>query len=406
MDERHPYGDDGVEALTRFRANMTIVVTVLVVAAGLALGAFAIAQRAPTNPGPVVHGIVFSAYAPGYQPPTGEAARPYYFPPVDIYVWGPKRATVERLTPSEGDTADWGPVVSPDGREIAFTRSFGKFGGYRVYVIDADGSHDHLVHRCNYSECASDPSWFPDSKRLIMWRTGSIWTVNADGTGAHAILTFGEGSTGAIALSPNGRLIAFHRTSFGSDLSVTQSDVVVSAEGTHEKALNTCPLNDSACEGGSGVDRFVWSPDSGSLVLQVGRNLWRIGVDGTGLRQLTTCPEIVRPVTCETENASFSPDGNWIAYDDNGASIRVMRTDGGAGRTIASCPAARQPPPDTPPTCTLTDPVWSPDGRAVAFVQTQAGSTRIEIVDRSGREIRTSPPVPGASDLAWRLPEP
>jgi hypothetical protein len=98
-------------------------------------------------------------------------------------------------------------------------------------------------------------------------------------------------------------------------------------------------------------------PDSGSLVLKVGRNLGWIDGDGSGLRQLTDCPEVGHPFSCNAGNPSFLPDGDWIVYDIDGADVRIVRIDGSGGRTIATCPAGSPPPPESPPSCTLKDAV-------------------------------------------------
>jgi Tol biopolymer transport system component len=371
----------------------TVALAVMLVAGGLGWGAFALAglhHGEPVQTGLGGGTIIFSAYPPSLTP--APTPVPDYVPPSNLYAWVPDTGRIVRLTNGH-DTADIGPVVSPDGRRVAFERL--QYPGYLVHVIDVGGSDDHPVTTCNLSECARDPSWFPESDRLVIWRTGSIWAVNADRGGAKMLLHFGPGGIGHVALSPDGKLIAFHRNISSSDV------VVMSSDGTHQRLLTSCPVSESLCADLGGIDEFRWSPDSTTLLLQAGRNLWRIGADGRDRQRLTSCPPAATPGTCQAENASFSPDGKWIVYDNARQSITFMQSDGSDSRTVVVAPTCPSPA-RTSPVCWVSDPVWSPDGAFIAFVVTDRVSTRIEVVDRGGHEVAMSPPVTGAGGLTWQ----
>lgn len=89
--------------------------------------------------------------------PTGEwivfAGRQAPRHPIDIFIVDITGAQVRQLTADSGDNED--PSWSPDGRFITFTTTRG--GKRQIYVMDADGSAQHLV--ANIKGNSYTPSW-------------------------------------------------------------------------------------------------------------------------------------------------------------------------------------------------------------------------------------------------------
>jgi Tol biopolymer transport system component len=131
-----------------------------------------------------------------------------------------------------------------------------------------------------------------------------------------------------------------------------------------------------------------------------------VNVDGSGVERLTRR----RRGTGEdwSENPSWSPDGQWIAFDGarkltNGfliPDIYVMRADGTGERRLAGGRAYQW------------NPVWSPDGRTILFEQFVGNPfresklidlyaiTRTAAADGSWRASGTSPTIaPARSGL-------
>ena len=174
-------------------------------------------------------------------------------------------------------------------------------------------------------------------------------TVNADGSGRAEVLT-GEGTrTDSARVSPNGALIAYSR---GLDL------WVAGIAGGAPQRVTTGQNNDQ---------NAAFSPDGTKLVFRrVGEDdLFVVGLDGTGLRNLTGDGG-----AGQEYEPDWSPDGTRIAYqrDESAgqASIYVIPAAGGS-------PANLTPERPTPPTCETShydrssEPVWSPDGSRIAF---------------------------------------
>jgi len=101
---------------------------------------------------------------------------------------------------------------SPDGSQIAFTASFD--GGRDVYVMDARGG---IPKRLTYHPASDNVlEWFPDGKSILFRsrRTGAgveqLYRVSVDGGMEERLPVDRAGLT---ALSPDGKSIAYNRTS-------------------------------------------------------------------------------------------------------------------------------------------------------------------------------------------------
>jgi TolB protein len=92
---------------------------------------------------------------------------------------------------------DDSPTWSPDGRRIAFIRSnpYVAFGHSRVWVMNSDGSAKHPVshHLPAYSSTDTSPEWLPDGRTVAFSRSfgtqgGGPYAVRVDGYGQHAVV--------------------------------------------------------------------------------------------------------------------------------------------------------------------------------------------------------------------------
>ena len=235
--------------------------------------------------------------------------------------------------------------------------------GFEIWVMRPDGSDARQLTFNNVRD--AEASWSPDGQRIVFTRSldsipgaeqhSEIHVMNADGTGVRK-LTEGQLSAQSPRWSPDGTRIAFDRFLPGGWRRI----FVMNADGSNVQVLppQTGLLPD-------------WSPD-GNRLLFIGSADWQLHVmnaDGTGVHALggdTACAGLIRA-------ARWSPDGTHIAYtcDPNGASLWTMRADGTAPREVRA--------PNT-----YGSPVWSPDGRYIAFNAIFADNRREVVAVRSG----------------------
>ena len=128
------------------------------------------------------------------------------------------------------------------------------------------------------------------------------------------------------------------------------------------------------------------SPDGSKIAWMSTRSgrgeIWVMGIDGSNPRQLTDR-------TPGSDNPSWSPDGNRIAFDYSG-NIWVVATDTLALTELTT--SGRD-----------SDPAWSPDGGRIAFVSDRAGTTAVWLMsaDGGGQHQVTSTHVGGDGEPSW-----
>lgn len=295
-------------------------------------------------------------------------------------------------------------IISPSGR-IAFVTEVSPFNG-ALYIANSDGSG--LRQLASGAGNYTRPRWSPDRRRIAFARmtddlASVIYVIDVDGNSG--TLRLGAGSDPA--WSPDGKQIAF--TSRIGGLADGWGIFVMNADGTGVRQL-TSPNNPTQCSQGSSANdsRPDWSPDGQRILFERDLNtddnggydcgldgygrlpqVYVMNVDGTGVRRLRP---VAPPVS--DESPSWSPDGRLVAYNKYMGGIFLVDSAGAS---------AEQPVP-TQINGSALNPVWSPDGKKLLFLDAEPPNNRLAIYElATGVTNRLIfPTVPGLTvDLAW-----
>ncbi len=115
------------------------------------------------------------------------------------------------------DANEWGPVWSPDGRQIAYSSD--ENGMPQLFVMDADGANARQLS----DVWGEYPAWSPDGSLIAFASSmgGStpfgdpdydVWVMDADGPNETNLTTTPDSYDGYPTWSPDGEWIAFEST--------------------------------------------------------------------------------------------------------------------------------------------------------------------------------------------------
>ena len=183
---------------------------------------------------------------------------------------------------------------------------------WMIYVVQRSGAVQRLSTDGVYDMA---PSWAPDGSKIAFLsrpfpdplRGGGddIWVMRADGTARVRLTLSGDlASPGFPAWSPTGEWIAFS----WHDVSTANYQTgifVMKQNGT--QVTRVIPDTIRAAE----LQRPTWSPDGNRLAFVTGngRAIGMVDVDGSDLS--------VVPIPMWVESLAWSPDGAFLAFNDN-----------------------------------------------------------------------------------------
>lgn len=243
--------------------------------------------------------------------------------------------------------------------------------------------------------------------KIIFQRYDDPWTTNGAGTVVKRLRRIGADTYG-FTYSPNGKKIAFEAW-------VPQIEIwVMNRDGSNARSVTR---DVRAC---IGAEDPTWSPDGRRIAFSCSRrqgfsehDIYSIGVGGGGLKRVTRHGDAHFP--------AWSPAGGRIAFATNGNTIHTVPAAGGTDRMISSeapggvFAGAWQAPEWSPDGKSLlvesspegiyimnpstgatgdnlapqgADPVFSPDGRRIAYVDFDSGNADIWSMKIDGSDKR------------------
>jgi Tol biopolymer transport system component len=233
-----------------------------------------------------------------------------------------------RLTTAPGKASDDYPDMAPDGSFVAFQRCGANTCG--VYVIKTDGTGlrrvddgcAQLPPKCTDN---SYPAISPDGRQIAFNRAfgrirndqidhSGIYRMGVDGSGIRKVSLPAKRTAEDVEpqWSPDGKQIVFVRHNVSAKPAGAQAVFVAGADGRGRHRVTPYKL-----KAGDGPD---WSPDGSQILFRspetenfLGCDIWTIHPDGTGLRQVTHAG-----AKTKVYSASFSPDGTAITLGMSG----------------------------------------------------------------------------------------
>ena len=222
-----------------------------------------------------------------------------------------------------------------------------------VTPIEDVGSAKQITSGEAREDGANGIDWTPDGRIVFRSAAGgeNIWIMAADGTGIKQLVAGGTFPK----ISADGHYVVWARATANSVLQIWRMDL----DGGNERQLTEI--------GGSGTFFPRLSPDGkwvvyGNVPDGGSHSLWKVSIDGGTPIQLTNHPTWVPNV---------SPDGKLIACTSLDQSsgqwkLAVIPFEGGLPiKTFEVTGSYNRPL------------LWTPDGRAIAYIQTSAGVSNI-----------------------------
>lgn len=253
--------------------------------------------------------------------------------------------------PPFGSPGDWGSVLSPDQKTVAFVREPTTLVS-DIYTVSLSGGN--LRRLTNENKYARDLMWAADGQHLIFHSNRSglarIWRVPAAGGAIEPEMMYQHVG----ALSRDGRRLAYVAGS--GSLSIWRADL-------SQAGGRVLGLKHILPEPGGEAPQL--SPDGRQIVIESERSsrreIWKSNADGSDLSQLTA-------LGGHAGTPRWSPDGRWIAFDyrpETHSHIYLIDAEGRKLHMVASGNYDN------------VVPSWSRDGASIYFASNRTGDFEV-----------------------------
>jgi len=307
------------------------------------------------------------------------------------------------------------PEWMPDGKYIVAGRAPGLGGIVKLWLYHVDGGSGTAMISEPAQLRTAGPSPTPDGRYIWFGQRTGGWVYNSilpqyqlavydRQTGQSSTMTNRYGSAFRPAVSPDGKWLVY------GTRHETQTGLIIRDLETGTERWLAYPVQRDEQESRASMDvlpGYAWTPDSRSIIGSWGGEIWRVGIDGgapvkipfTADVRLTVGANVHVDYRVDTtatyparqiRNPVVSPDGRRVVFT---ALDRLYVADlpNGTPRRIDPTEVGQY------------HPVWSPDGRSVAWVTWADGVggqiMRAELAGGAPRALTTVPALYG--DPAW-----
>jgi len=298
------------------------------------------------------------------------------------------------------------PTQTPIGGgagKIAFTSN--RDGVTDIYVMNSDGSN--LIQLSNDITPKYSPDWSPDSRKIAFASnhddSAGIYIMNADGTNPAKLIDTKEVNQSGLVWrfvidccrpvwSPNGEKIAFVSFHYVNCCFSYSNIYVINADGSNLISAANHSAHDN---------EPAWSPDSQKIAFDSAVDWQKTAFDSNScggssgsLCLMNADGTDSHPINENGGAPIWSPDGKKIAFSsgqDGNGEVYVMNADGANPINLTHYNRGMD-----------SHPIWSPDGKKIAFSSYRDGNWEIYVMNADGTNpFNLTNNQAGDSDPVW-----
>lgn len=270
--------------------------------------------------------------------------------------------------------------------------------------IGAGESITNIIAHSQIHTPATGPQWSPDGSRIVFESQKQIYLIDANGTQLQSISEdLGEFDFDAApSISPDGTHIVYTAVRHESTFTgwTRKPEIVTSAiDGSRKREVLAGTEGDTAS---------VWSPKGDRIAYISYGPIYTMARDGTDVRQIVT--SVTRYIADISLPPVWSPDGKFMAFaardpiDRYTYVVSVVGADGSNLKELRETASwyASGPYADDgrEVSVPINLPAWSPDGRRLAFAKFEGDTVKVYTIEADGSNPRE---VFAVADLGIRL---
>ncbi|WP_158891070.1 amidohydrolase family protein [Amycolatopsis anabasis] len=270
---------------------------------------------------------------------------------------------------------DLQPAFSPDGTQVAFASA--REGSHDIWTVDIRTGALRRVTTAPAPE--TQPTWSPDGRAIAYVRDNTIEAVELASGAVRTVVPAAPGSVSAPSWSPDGNRIAFLRTREGAQrLMVSDRPGPIGASGDVSSFPPEWLSPDELLHGADG--HIAVSTLAGATRTVPFTATFKLSRDQYPRKEYdfdSTAPKPVRGIA----GPALSPDGRSVVF--KALNDLWLMPIGGPPRRI------------TRDGFYEVDPVFSRDGRSIAYASDKAGTEDLYVLDLASNTERRVTSLPG-----------